>query len=209
MDATLLVQFWIVAALLAVTPGADWAYAIAAGLRARSVAPSVGGMVFGYTIVISLVALGLGTLVTRMPVALTAVTLVGAAYLVYLGATTLRASGAVEVSVSTAEFGGRPLSEFLRGAGVSGLNPKGIMLLLALLPQFTSPAGAWPTQLQMLTLGGLHLLDCAIVYTLVALLARRVLRSRPGASRFVTRFSGIAMAGIGIALLVERGLELL
>jgi threonine/homoserine/homoserine lactone efflux protein len=35
--------FWAVSFLFVVTPGADWAYAIAAGLRHRVVLPAVGG----------------------------------------------------------------------------------------------------------------------------------------------------------------------
>lgn len=35
--------FWAVSFLFVLTPGADWAYAIAAGLRHRTVVPAVGG----------------------------------------------------------------------------------------------------------------------------------------------------------------------
>jgi threonine/homoserine/homoserine lactone efflux protein len=90
---------------------------------------------------------------------------------------------------------------------VSGTNPKGLLLLLALLPQFISPQG-WPSYAQMLVLGGLHLLNCAAMYFAVALLARRVLRSRPRATVIVTELSGIAMTLIGAGILIERIIEL-
>lgn len=92
MDIALVMQFWVVAVMLALTPGADWAYAISAGLRARSIAPSILGMIAGYTVVIVAVALGLGALVTAYPVTLTTLTVVGALYLIFLGATTLPAA---------------------------------------------------------------------------------------------------------------------
>ena len=59
----------------------------------------------------------------------------------------------------------------------------------------------------MLALGGLHLLNIAIVYTTVGLLARRLLRTRPRASSVVTRIAGIAMTVIGVGILIEQVLE--
>ena len=42
-----LAAFWAVSFLLVLVPGADWAYAIAAGLRDRSVLPAVAGLLAG------------------------------------------------------------------------------------------------------------------------------------------------------------------
>lgn len=202
MDLSLVAQFWVVAVLLALTPGPDWAYVIAAGLRARSVAPSVLGLLTGYAVVIAVVAVGIGALVARCPLVLTVLTVLGAAYLLWLGLTTL--FGRVRrVAADGASVVGSPAAQFGRGALVSGINPKGLLLLLALLPQFTTPAG-YPSSVQMLVLGGLHLADCAAVYFAVGLLARHVLRSRGRAAGIVTRLAGIAMTAIGVLILVER-----
>jgi threonine/homoserine/homoserine lactone efflux protein len=207
VDASLVVQYWVVAILLTLTPGADWAFAITSGLRARSVVPPLLGILFGYAIVIIVVAVGVGSLVTRYPAALTALTIAGACYLLWLGLTTLtRPAG--HLAASDRPIAASPVRQFLRGAGVSGTNPKGLLLLLALLPQFTSARG-WPPAAQMLALGGIHLLNCAAVYFTVALLARRVLRSRPRATVIVTKFSGAAMTLIGAGLLIERIIGLL
>ncbi|MET3450998.1 LysE family translocator [Curtobacterium sp. 1544] len=203
MDLTLMLQFWTVALLLALTPGADWAYAIAAGLQPRSVVPSILGMVSGYVVVVVVVALGIGALVTEYPAALTILTVAGAAYLLYLGVSTLVARTGTVVAASDRPLGTSARSRFLRGAGVSGINPKGVLLLLALLPQFVSPGG-WPAPVQMGVLGSLHLIDCAVVYLLVALAARRILRSRPRASVVVTKVSGVLMMLIGLGLLAEQ-----
>ncbi len=206
MDVGLAAQLWIVAVLLALTPGADWAYAIAAGLRARVVAPSILGVLAGYAVVIVVVALGVGALVTKFPVALTVLTFAGAGYLVWLGVSTL-VRRVEPIAASDRPIVGSRRVQFLRGVGVSVLNPKGLLLLLALLPQFTSPVG-WPAPVQMLVLGALHLLDCAVVYFSVALLARRILRSRPRATVVVTKLSGVAMTLIGLAILVDRIVQL-
>lgn len=202
MDWSLLVQFWVVGIALTFTPGADWAYAIAAGIRARSVAPSVLGLLFGYVVVITVVALGLGAVMMRHPAAMTVLTFVGAFYLVWLGVATLR-SRPEPYTAGDQDPGSGAMSQFLRGAGISGLNPKGILLLIALLPQFVSPDGA-PVPVQMLALGGVHLMNSAVVYTCVALLARRILRSRPAAARVVTKVAGAVMVLLGLVLVVEQ-----
>ena len=203
MDISLVGQFWIIALLLALTPGADWAFAIGAGLRARSVVPSILGVLFGYAIWIAVVAFGVGSLVTRYPAALTVLTIAGASYLLWLGISTLvRPFRQGEVGDDEPVAAGS-LGQFLRGTGVSITNPKGLLLLLALLPQFISPQG-WPSSAQMLVLGSIHLFNCATIYFTVALLARHVLRSRPRASLIVTKCSGIVMTLVGVALLVER-----
>lgn len=204
-----MLQFWTVALLLALTPGADWAYAIAAGLQPRSVVPSILGMVGGYLVVVIAVAVGIGALVTEVPGTLTVLTLAGAAYLLYLGCSTLTTrAAATAVVASDRPVGTSARARFLRGAGVSGINPKGILLLLALLPQFVAPHG-WPAPVQMGVLGGLHLIDCAVVYVLVALAARRILRSRPRAAVVVTKVSGALMLLIGVVLLAEQVAPLL
>lgn len=56
--------------------------------------------------------------------------------------------------------------------------------------------------------GGMHVINCAVVYTSVALLARRLLRSRPTVTAWVTRISGVVMAGIGVVILAEQVLAL-
>ena len=92
----------------------------------------------------------------------------------------------------------------LRGWGVSGLNPKVLLLILALLPQFTDADGGWPLPVQIGVLGAVHLTSCAVIYTSVALAARRVLRARPAAARVVSRVSGVVMIGLGVLLGLEQ-----
>ncbi len=48
-----------------------WAYAIAAGLRERTVTPAVAGLVAGYVILTAVVAAGVAALVAGTPLALT------------------------------------------------------------------------------------------------------------------------------------------
>jgi threonine/homoserine/homoserine lactone efflux protein len=92
----------------------------------------------------------------------------------------------------------------VKGLGISGLNPKVVLLFLALLPQFTRPTASWPIAVQIIALGLVHVASCAVIYLLVGTGARRILRARPALAQAVTRFSGAAMVVIGGLLLVEQ-----
>ena len=84
----------------------------------------------------------------------------------------------------------------LKGIGISGLNPKALLLFLALLPQFITP-DAWPIAAQMAVLGFIFTLTCAIFYALLGRFARTILHARPTAARAISRLSGIGMLSIG------------
>ena len=79
----------------------------------------------------------MGALVTTVPHALSTLTVVGAAYLVYLGCGPL-----TKPTIPHAD-GRNPRRALLKGIGTSGLNPKGLLLFLAVLPQFTDRDGRW------------------------------------------------------------------
>lgn len=192
--------FLAVDLLLILTPGADWAYAIAAGLRDRSVIPAVAGLVVGYAGHTLLVVAGLAAVVAASPALLTVLTAVGAAYLIWLGGSTLnRPAGPVTDPAAMI-----PRRALLRGIGISGLNPKGFLLYLALLPQFVRPAAGWPVAVQTGVLGLLHMIGCGSVYLAVGMSAKVVLKARPRAAHVVSRTTGVAMIVLGALLLVER-----
>jgi threonine/homoserine/homoserine lactone efflux protein len=203
MDISTMVTFLAVDLLLILTPGADWAYAIAAGLRDKSVVPAVAGLVAGYAGHTLLVVAGLAALVAASPGLLTVLTAAGAAYLMWLGGSVLvRPSSGPAADPAVMVPSARRV--VLRGIGVSGLNPKGLLLYVALLPQFVRPGAGWPVAVQTGVLGVLHMVACGFVYLAVGVLARVLLRARPRAARAVSRTSGVAMIVIGAVLLVER-----
>lgn len=210
MELSMVLGFWSVAALLVCTPGADWAYAITAGLGGRTLMPSIVGILFGYAVVVAAVAIGLGALVAANPVLLDALTVGGALYLLWLGIGGLvRSARPLAAQAQTTTVVVSPVGSFLRGAGVSGFNPKGLLVLVALVPQFTTAHGAWTPAAQMLVLGGLFVGTCAVVYLAVAVLARRLLATRPRGTIVMARVSAVAMTLIGVSLLVERAVQLL
>jgi threonine/homoserine/homoserine lactone efflux protein len=202
MDTTTLAAFLAVDLLLVFTPGADWAYAISAGLRGRSVVPAVTGLIAGHAAYALVAVAGLAVIVANSPAALTALTVTGAGYLLGLGWGVLR-QPAVPTAAADERADTSRLQAVLKGAGISGLNPKALLLYFSLFPQFIHPATGWPVAAQTGLLSTVHLTACAVVYLGVGLLSRTVLSTRPSAALAVTRVSGAMMIAIGGFLLVE------
>lgn len=197
----MLLAFWAVSVLFVITPGADWAYAISAGLKGRVVTPAVVGLLSGHVLATLIVAAGVGTLVANHPLALSVLTVAGAGYLLWLGLNML-AHPATPHAERVQQSGSWTRWAF-KGLCVSGLNPKVFLLFLALLPQFTDATTSWPLPLQMLALGLVHTISCGVVYLLVGFGSQAVLGARPVAARRVSRFSGAAMILIALVLLIE------
>lgn len=204
MNAELFIAFVLVAAALACTPGVDWAYSIAAGLRQRSFVPAIAGLCSGYVLHTALLVAGLAALLTGMPGVLAWITLAGAGYLMWLGASTLRSWRAASFSAGAGNDGSTRLRTFLQGMGTSGINPKGLLFYVALVPQFVSAEASLPVPVQSGLLGLTFVLLAGLVYTAVALLSRTLLQSRREAARMVTLASGVIMVALGAVLLGEQ-----
>jgi threonine/homoserine/homoserine lactone efflux protein len=208
MDTQLLLASWGVMTLMVLVPGPDWAYIIAAGTRERTIVPSLAGILVGYLAAVTAVAVGVGAAVAALPWVLVALTFAAAAYLSFLGVRVLRQPPTlVGGDAASGGAGGatdRPWLRFAQGTGVSGLNPKGLLVLVVLLPQFTDAAGTWPIPVQLAVLGLIFVGSCALVYSVVGVGAKAVLRVRPSATRIISRVSGAAMIVLAVVLVVEQ-----
>lgn len=201
MAISSIAAFWAVAALLIAVPGADWAYVIGTVLGGRPILLAVSGLVIGYAVVTAVVAAGVGALVARTPASLTVLTVAGGLYLIWLGARSLRSA---RHNLQAGPAAPTDRATLIRGIGVSGLNPKGLLVFLALLPQFTTPHGRWPLTVQLAVLGLVFTLTCALFYLSMGSLIRRILAAKPGVATAISRGSGAAMIVIGLLLLAER-----
>ena len=212
MNLELLLACWGMMTLMVVVPGPDWAYIISAGMQERTLAPSLAGILVGYLAAVAAVAVGVGAAVAALPWVLVGLTFAAATY---LALKVLRHPPVVagEATVSSLEGGSgggaaaasdRPWLRLVQGAGVSGLNPKGLLVLVVLLPQFTDAASAWPIPVQLAVLGLIFVASCALVYSVVGVSARAVLRARPSAMRILSRVSGAAMVVLAVWLVAEQ-----
>jgi threonine/homoserine/homoserine lactone efflux protein len=207
VDSELLLAFAVAAGVLIAIPGPSVVFVIGRALSyGRTVAlTSVLGNTLGLAVVMTLVALGLGVVVSESVVVFTVVKLVGAAYLVHLGIKAIRTRNGFQSAAGPAGAG-LPTRAALRQGFVVGIsNPKAFMIFGALLPQFVDrPAGH--VQLQMLVLGSVAVLIGLASDSLWALLASRVrdwFAATPTRGRALGLTGGLSMVGLGAALAVS------
>jgi threonine/homoserine/homoserine lactone efflux protein len=211
LDPTQLALYVAAAFVLAVTPGPGIFYVAAralAGGRAEGVASSVGTGLGGMVHVVA-GSVGVSAIVLASAELFTALKLLGAAYLVWLGVRTLQAarrdaSAALDGTVAAAPAGaGRAFRE---GVLVEALNPKTAAFFLAFIPQFVAPA-AGNVALQFVALGLVSVLLNTLADVAVALAASRVragVATRPSLVRRLREASGVAMIALGLGLTLAR-----
>lgn len=136
----------------------------------RKTFASIAGLQAGLTIHIVLVGIGLGTLFSRSVLAFEVLKWAGAAYLIWLGIQQWRAAGSIDLKTQS---NSQPHSKlFKRAILVNLTNPKSIVFLAALFPQFIDPAQ--PQVMQYLILGATTVVVDIIVMIGYAALATRI-----------------------------------
>lgn len=203
MDSSFLL-FLAAATLIAVTPGPGIFYVAArtlAGGRGEGIASSFGTGLGGL-VHVAAGALGISAIVMASAEAFTVMKLLGAAYLIWLGAKTIaEARRPLQVGIETT--GSR--RAFREGIVVEALNPKTAAFFLAFIPQFVDPAGN--VALQFVVLGVISVALNTGVDVVVAFLAARVrdgMAERPTFVRRLRQTSGAVLCGLGAALLLAR-----
>lgn len=202
MSVSILMAFWAVSISLIMAPGADWAYAISAGLRERALVPAVVGMLCGYLVITLVFAAGVGALVASIPAVLSVLTVLGAGYLLWLGINIIRCPfQSIAVNNHTSNTG---LGWGVRGLIISSMNPDALVLFLILLPQFTNSESAWSISMQITAMGFVQIFNCAVIYFLVGFASKIVLATRPYIAHRVSQFSGAAMIIIALLLIADQ-----
>ena len=199
-----LLAFSATAFVIIVVPGPSvlFVFGRALGLgRAAGVATVVGNTAGVYMQVLG-VAFGIGALVERSVLAFTVLKLAGAAYLIYLGVQAIRHRRSL-VAALAAPIERKPVARItLDGFLVGATNPKTVVFLAAILPQFVDrPAGNVP--LQILLLGAIFAaiaLASDSTWALAAGTARAWLARSPRRLELLGGTSGLVMIGLGTAL---------
>jgi homoserine/homoserine lactone efflux protein len=136
----------------------------------RAAAASIAGLQTGLAIHIVLVGIGLGTLFSRSVLAFEVLKWAGAAYLIWLGIQQWRAAGSLDLN--TLAVGQNRGRLFKRAVFVNLTNPKSIVFLAALFPQFIVPHQ--PQVMQYVVLGATTIIVDIIVMIGYATLAQRI-----------------------------------
>ncbi len=197
---------WFVLAglLLNLTPGPDLLYILGHALRPRHGAVRAGilatlGVISGCLLHVLIASAGLGTLLAASATAFGAVKWLGAAYLVYLGLRSWRASAA-EPECATAPSDG---AIFRNGLLTNLLNPKVVLFFLAFLPQFIAPDAADATAafvvLGLIFCGNSLLFGLGCVW-LAAWVGRRLGGVLSPVRPWIERAAGLMFVGFGLRL---------
>lgn len=210
-DPSQFALFLAAALLLAAMPGSGIFYVAArtlAGGRAEGIASSFGTGLGGLVHVCA-GALGVSALVLASAELFTALKLLGAGYLVWLGFRTILTARRDALAATAGHGAAPPIGSrraFREGVLVEALNPKTAAFFLAFVPQFVSPAtGSVALQFAVLGLISVALNTGADV--LVAFAASRVrdgMAARPGLVRRMREVSSAAMIALGLGLLLAR-----
>jgi threonine/homoserine/homoserine lactone efflux protein len=210
-DPTQLALYFAAALVVAVTPGPGIFYVAVrtlAGGRADGVASSFGTGVGGMVHVLA-GSLGVSTIVLASAELFTALKLIGAAYLVWLGLRTFRSA---RRDAPTGLDGGSaappigPRRAFREGVLVEALNPKTAAFFLAFVPHFVDPADG-RVALQFVVLGFVSVALNTFADVVVAFAASRIRDgavARPALIRRLREASGAAMAALGIGLALAK-----
>ncbi|MER8265762.1 LysE family translocator [Streptomyces griseus] len=211
MDAQL-IAFTGVAAGMVALPGADFTVVVRNALASRTAGLATAlGVAGGLLVHTALAVAGLAAVLVTVPVIFRTVQLLGGAYVLYLGISALYAirrrssRDGSSSPVPGEDEPGRPVPrEFRRalrqGFLTNALNPKAPVLFLSLLPQFV-PHGQPPLP-RTLLLAALVVVLALIWFPAVALLVDRLGRwlRRPRTARAIEGGSGVALTGLGLAL---------
>jgi threonine/homoserine/homoserine lactone efflux protein len=152
--------------------------------------------------------LGVSAIVLASAELFTALKLVGAAYLVWLGIRTFQ-SARREAATALNGRSAPPIGQrraFREGVVVEALNPKTAAFFLAFVPQFVDPA-AGQVALQFVVLGFVSVTLNTFADIVVAFAASGIrdgAAARPALIRRLREASGAAMVALGVGLALAR-----
>ncbi|MFF8592091.1 LysE family translocator [Streptomyces sp. NPDC015220] len=209
-----LIGFIAASLVVIVVPGPDLTLLLANTARSgrRAGIATATGIMLGHAILATAAVAGLTALLTASEFGYTAVRIVGALYLIYLGVhaladfVRLRRSGAEDAPAHrraqhTEPAAGSVTRVCLRQGLVSNLlNPKVAAFYLSLFPQFALP-GLTTTAAHTVLAGTFWLLSLLWFVLVLALLARvEVLLRRPRVRQGLAGVSGVGLVGLGTTL---------
>jgi len=200
------ITFFIAACLIAISPGSGAVLSMSHGLAygVKKTSGTIAGLQAGLLMVLFIAGAGVGSLLVASEIAFSIVKTVGALYLIWLGFSQWRAR--VEIASNlpaqtgahapTPSFGKRFLLGFLTNA----TNPKGIIFMVAVLPQFITHGAPLLPQLLILA-ATMCSIDLVVMhsYAFAASSMQRYFRDARAVKKQNMFFGGVLMA-VGAAL---------
>ena len=206
------IAYLLASILIAVSPGSGAVLAMSHGLSygVRRTQATIAGLQVGLLILLLVAGAGVGSLLVASELAFSVVKTLGAGYLIYIGWQQWRSSTALTLADSGTTASGpaalSPRRLFFTGLLTNVTNPKGILFMVAVLPQFINPARAlWP---QLLVMAATSVaVDLVVMhgYAYAASRLQKLFRNAQAVKWQNRAFGGLLMAvGTGL-FFVKRG----
>ncbi len=200
------ISYFVACWIISLSPGAGAVASMSSGLNYgfRRGYWNALGLQVALALQIGIVATGLGAVLATSEVAFSVIKWFGVAYLIYLGWKQWMAPPAAVAVASGDAAHGRPWSLVMRGFVVNASNPKAIVFILAVLPQFLDPTR--PLLAQYLILAATMIAVDLVVMAGYTGLAARVLRllREPHQQRLLNRCFGGLFVGAALLLATVR-----
>ena len=208
MDLQTWLAFFVASCFIAISPGSGAVLAMSHGLSygVRRTTTTIIGLQLGLLLILVIAGAGVGSVLLASETAFAIVKVLGACYLIYIGLAQWRAGDASvlggEERMAEVSWQKRCLTGFLTNA----TNPKGIIFMVAVLPQFMVQDR--PLWLQLLVMAITTVVVDMVVmhgYAAGASALRGLMRSARAARAQNRVFGGVLMAvGAGL-FFVKRG----
>ncbi|AQY69159.1 MULTISPECIES: LysE family transporter [Pseudomonas] len=199
--------FFLASWIISLSPGAGAIASMSSGLQygfLRGYWNAIG-LQIGLAMQIAVVAGGLGAILAASSTAFYAIKWFGVAYLVYLAVKQWRALPMDMTDDAAVRPIGKPMAMMFRGFLVNASNPKALVFMLAVLPQFVNPQA--PLLIQYLILGATMISVDMIVmagYTGLASKVLRLLRTPKQQKRMNRTFAGLFVGAAGFLASLHR-----
>ena len=200
MSLAVWLQFFLAAWVISLSPGPGAVVSMDCGMRYgyRYGLYNIAGLLTGIVFLVLIVALGLGALLAASQTAFTLIKYFGVAYLIWLGISYWRApSSQIELGAVSAISPGQL---FIKSFLIHASNPKGIVFMLAVLPQFIDIHK--PLALQYAICGLTLVLTDFVVMSGYTVLAARILKflRTPRQIKYINRSLAALFIGTGLLL---------
>ena len=199
--------FFLASWIISLSPGAGAIASMSSGLQYGFVRGywNAIGLQLGLAMQIAVVAGGLGAVLAASSTAFYAIKWFGVAYLVYLAIKQWRALPMDLTDDAAVRPIGKPMAMMFRGFLVNASNPKALVFMLAVLPQFVNPQA--PLLIQYLILGATMIgVDMIVMagYTGLASKVLRLLRTPKQQKRVNRTFAGLFVGAAGFLASLHR-----
>lgn len=211
MELQVWLAYFLASWAIALSPGSGAVLSMTHGLAygVQKTSATIAGLQLGLAVILLVAGVGVGALLLASATAFTVVKFAGAGYLIWLGVKQWRSHVSTTVAageVAPVQTSVPPARErFVTGFFTNVTNPKGIVFMVAVLPQFIDPQRSLWLQLLVLLVTTIGV-DLVVMhgYAFLASRAQRWLATAKARRAQNRVFGGVLMAMGASLLLVKR-----